>query len=149
MVIIRPAQASDLDSLVDLLKTLFVIEADFTFDEPVQQRGLSMVMESERACLLVAEEEGAIIGMCSGQLTISTAEGGPALLVEDVVVREEWRGRGIARRLLDGIGAWAEGQGASRLQLLADRNNGQALAFYRHLGWRTTELICLRKRHSH
>ena len=146
MVTIRPAQPVDLDSLVELLKTLFAIEADFTFDEPVQQRGLSMVMESERACLLVAEEEGAVIGMCSGQLTISTAEGGPALLVEDVVVRAEWRGRGIARRLLDNIGAWAEGQGASRLQLLADRNNGQALAFYRHLGWRTTELVCLRKR---
>ncbi len=145
---IRQARPADLDSLVELLKVLFSIEKDFSFDEAVQRRGLIMVMASERACLLVAEEEGMVIGMCSGQLTISTAEGGPALLVEDVVVREEWRGRGIARLLLDAIGAWAEGQGASRLQLLADRNNGPALDFYSHLGWRMTELICLRKRHG-
>lgn len=31
------------------------------------------------------------------------------------------------------------------MQLVADRNNTQALAFYDRLGWRRTQLLCLRK----
>jgi GNAT superfamily N-acetyltransferase len=84
--------------------------------------------------------------MATGQLTISTAEGGPALMVEDVVVEKYWQGLGIGRRLLAELGDWATSQHAYRLQLLADRNNVAGLDFYRKLGWQSTELICLRQR---
>ena len=146
MVIIRPARPGDIDSLTELLKILFTIEEDFVFDEMRQRRGLQMMLDNDRACILTAEADGQVIGMCSGQLTVSTAEGGPALLVEDVVVRGDWHGRGIGRRLMESLGAWADEKRVSRLQLLADRNNGPALDFYTKLGWQTTELICLRKR---
>ena len=145
MVTIRPACAVDLDSLVELLTTLFSIEADFPCNEPLQRRGLELMLANRNGCLLVAEREGRVIGMVSGQLTVSTAEGGPALLVEDMVVSAEHRGQGAGRLLLEAIAAWARQHKASRLQLLADRNNGSALEFYRHLGWQTTELICLRR----
>lgn len=143
---IRPAQPGDLGRLSKLLTVLFAIEADFQIDEERQQRGLQLMLAAPQACVLVAEAKGAIIGMATGQLTISTAEGEPALLVEDVVVEEVWRGRGIGRKLLAELGEWAVVQGAGRLQLLADRNNKAGLAFYRKLGWRSTELICLRTR---
>lgn len=146
MPIIRPARRDDIDSLASMLKTLFSIEADFAFNEPMQRRGLEMMVDSGRGCLLVAEEDNRVIGMCSGQFTVSTAEGGLALLVEDVVVRQEWRGRGVGRLLMEELGAWARRYKVSRLQLLADRNNSPALEFYRHLGWQTTDLICLRNR---
>ncbi|MCK9295448.1 MAG: GNAT family N-acetyltransferase [Desulfobulbaceae bacterium] len=147
-VIIRPARQGDIDSLTGLLKILFTIEEDFIFDGPRQRRGLQMMLDNYRACVLVAEADGQVIGMCSGQLTVSTAEGGPALLVEDVVVLSDWHGRGIGRCLMESLGKWAGENGVSRLQLLADRNNGPALDFYSKLGWQTTELICLRKRLS-
>ena len=142
---IRPARPDDLDRLVELLKELFAIEVDFTFNESLQRRGLQLLEANSSACLLVAKVAGQVMGMCSGQLTISTAEGGPALLVEDVIVDTRYRGRGVGRALLEGLGAWGKGQGAHRLQLLADRHNTAALAFYRRLGWQSTGLICLRK----
>ena len=100
---------------------------------------------NDRCCVLVAEVNGQAVGMCSGQMTISTAEGGPALLVEDMVVLGEYRGQGIGQRLMAKVAEWGKTKGVSRLQLLADRNNTPALEFYNHLGWQTTELICLRK----
>ncbi len=145
MLNIRTARADDLDRLTELLRALFSIEVDFTFNEPLQRRGLQLMLENAGGCVLAAEVEGQVIGMCSGQLTISTAEGGPALLVEDVVVHASFQGQGVGRSLMEGIGAWAKKKGASRFQLLADRNNGPALEFYKHLGWQTTELICLRR----
>ena len=145
---IRPASPADLDSLVALLALLFAIERDFVFDAPRQRRGLALMLENERGCVLVAEISGRVVGMCTGQSTISTAEGGMALLVEDVVVHEEWRGQGIGRKLLAGLRDWAGARQIARLQLLADRNNAAALAFYQNLGWDSTELICLHQRLS-
>jgi ribosomal protein S18 acetylase RimI-like enzyme len=132
--------------MVALLRVLFTIEADFGADEAKQRRGLQLLLEDDRACLLVAEEEFGVIGMCSGQLVISTAEGGPALLVEDVVVVESFRGRGVGRLLMEALQNWAAARNITRLQLLADRNNAPALDFYRRLGWQHTDLICLRTR---
>ncbi len=40
--------------------------------------------------------------------------------------------------------SWSVKRGLTRLQLLADRNNRPALDFYRRIGWRSTQLICLR-----
>ncbi|MDD3813509.1 MAG: GNAT family N-acetyltransferase [Desulfocapsaceae bacterium] len=141
---IRNAEPADLDSLIYLLAALFAIEEDFIFDESRQRRGLTLMLGNERGCVLVAEAGGQVVGMCSGQLLISTAEGGLSLLVEDVVVHERWRGLGVGRQLIEAISDWARANKVSRLQLLADRNNIPALDFYRSLGWQTTELICLR-----
>ena len=141
---IRIAGPADLASLVSLLALLFSIEEDFVFNEPRQRRGLGLMLANKHGYVLVAEAAGRVIGMCSGQLLVSTAEGGLSLLVEDVVVDEQWRGRGIGRMLLAAISDWARANEVSRLQLLADRNNFPALDFYRRLGWQTTELICLR-----
>lgn len=143
---IRPARPDDLDPLVDLLRMLFAIEADFDFDAARQRQGLAMLLAHETAVILVAEAAGRVIGMCSGQLTISTAEGGFALLVEDVVVAGPWQGKGVGRELLAALEQWATARKIARLQLLADRNNGAALEFYRKLGWQPTELICQRRR---
>ncbi|MDW7771389.1 MAG: GNAT family N-acetyltransferase [Desulfobulbaceae bacterium] len=144
-LVIRPGRQSDLDQMVCLLKKLFTIEKDFTFKEQFQRRGLQIMLANESGCIMVAEAAGEIVGMCSAQLTVSTAEGGAAMLVEDVIVHEDFRRRGVGRQLMSRLAEWGRGKGVSRIQLLADRNNTAALAFYRKLGWQTTELICLRK----
>jgi len=145
-IVVRQAQDSDLADLVSLLQILFEIEKDFFFDEARQQQGLMLMLENRQGVILVAENSNRVIGMCTGQLVISTAEGGPAVLVEDVVVLPAWQGRGVGRYLISSIADWAATQKASRLQLLADRNNNSALTFYNKVGWQMTELICLRKK---
>jgi len=144
---IRPASHSDIKDLVELLSELFSIEADFTFDAERQRHGLEMMLaDTETRCVLAAQAGNHVVGMCSVQIVISTAEGGPAGLVEDMVVRRQWRGRGIGRQLLRRAEAWAREKGIERLQLLADENNFPALAFYQERGWKRTQLICLRKK---
>jgi GNAT superfamily N-acetyltransferase len=143
---IRPATTADLDALVDLLVELFSIEADFSPDPVRQRRGLQLMLaDPERRRVLVAEREGAVAGMVTGQLLVSTAEGGLSLLVEDMIVRRSERGRGLGRRLLDAIQEWAQQRGATRAQLLADAGNAPALGFYCREGWRRTQLVCLRR----
>ncbi|MDF2570851.1 MAG: GCN5-related N-acetyltransferase, partial [Sporomusa sp.] len=41
---------------------------------------------------------------------------------------------------------WAVGQGAKRLDLLADQRNQAALDFYQRVGWFQTDLVCVQKK---
>jgi GNAT superfamily N-acetyltransferase len=144
--VIRRAEPPDVAGLVHLLGVLFGLEADFRPDAARQRRGLVALLAAPAGVVLVAERGGRVVGMVTGQLLVSTAEGGPAVLVEDLVVDEGARGGGLGRALLDAVEAWARGRGATRVQLLVDEENAPALGFYRRLGWQATRLRALRRR---
>jgi GNAT superfamily N-acetyltransferase len=143
---VRTAGEGDLPALVELLRVLFAIEADFRPDPERQRRGLAAMLDDpERRVVFVAEGDGVIVGMATGQLVISTAEGGVACVVEDVVVAADWRGHGIGGWLVDEVTRWALRRNATRLQLVADRENEPALRFYDRRGWRRTRLVALHR----
>lgn len=142
---IRRAGSEDLPGLLPLLKLLFSIEEDFTFDAKKQIKGLTLLAEQNSAAIFVADINGETVGMVTGQLLISSAEGGLSLMVEDLVVAPHQRNKKIARSLLQALGNWAEEKGAHRMQLLADENNKEALSFYKNCEWTQTKLICFRK----
>jgi len=143
---IRKATAADVEALVPLLADLFSIEADFRPDVERQRRGLALLLAAPaQSLVLVAERGGEVVGMVTVQLVVSTAEGAQSGLLEDMVVAPAARGRGIGRRLLEAAEGWTRERGATRLQLLADRENGPALRFYERMGWRGTRLVCLRR----
>ena len=147
MITIRTAKPSDIPQLVELLKELFTIEADFDFDQDKQACGLNLLLNSEKDYILVAElpSDNSVLGMCTVQTLISTAEGGPVGLLEDLIVAADFRYQGIGAKLLAEAVNWAECLGLKRLQLLADKNNLSALDFYQKQGWQSTQLVCLRK----
>lgn len=146
-IIIRPARTGDIPRMADLLGELFSLEADFTPDRERQELGLGILAGRQRgtSLVLVAERRGIVIGMATVQMLISTAQGGRAGLVEDVVVDRVHRSEGIGTRLLGGLKDWARERQVTRLQLLADRDNIRAMQFYQADGWSTTSLVCLRK----
>ena len=147
-IVIRDALTQDIDAMIRLLVHLFTIETDFKVNPQRHRKGLALMLAGCRKhkCIKVAEVDGKVVGMCSAQTLISTAEGGNVTLVEDMVVLPEYQRCGIGRKLLDGIEAWAIDHGSRRMQLLSDRTNFKALDFYDHIGWHPTRLICLRRK---
>jgi ribosomal protein S18 acetylase RimI-like enzyme len=142
---IRPAQEKDLDALTGLLGELFTIEKDFTSDVLRQRSGLKLMLGEPKAIVFAAESRGEVVGMCTVQTVISTAEGGPAGIVEDMVVSQSNRAKGIGRALLKAAEAWAKENSMTRLQLLSESYNEPAQIFYLKSGWEKTALACLRK----
>jgi GNAT superfamily N-acetyltransferase len=142
---IRTAGQDDIPAMVALLAQLFAIEADFSIAPEVQARGLAMLLTRTDAVVLVAEAGGDVVGMCTVQLSVSTARGGLSAGVEDVVVDAAHRGSGLGARLMAAAEAWARDQGAVRIALLADETNAPALDFYGHLGFTRTRLVWLAK----
>jgi GNAT superfamily N-acetyltransferase len=146
-VSVRKARSADISQMCSLLSELFGIEADFSPDRGKQERGLELLLDetSGSSIVLVAEKAGEIIGMCSVQSVISTAEGGPVGLLEDLIVRKDCRGKGIGTRLLVEISQWCLTRNISRIQLLRDTDNLASREFYSSNGWRDTKLVCMRK----
>jgi GNAT superfamily N-acetyltransferase len=134
---------ADIPQLVVLLEDLFTLEADFQVDQEKQVTGLALLIASQKDAVFVVEVNNAVIGMCSVQTLISTAEGGTVGIVEDLIVNRAYRKQGAASSLLAEVLNWSERHGLKRLQLLADQNNSFALDFYKKQGWQTTQLICL------
>ena len=136
------ATESDIDDLTALLSVLFTIEKDFNPDLSKQKIGLELIVNNHKsATIQVAKStSGTVIGMVSAQLVISTAEGAASAWVEDMVVDARYRGQGIGKNLLQGALNWAKERGATRAQLLVDIENSEALGYYKHLKWESTQL---------
>jgi GNAT superfamily N-acetyltransferase len=138
----KEADESDIDELVSLLSDLFTIEKDFNPDLSKQKTGLNLLVKNHTsATIQVAKNaSGKVIGMVTAQLVISTAQGAASAWVEDMVVDEKHRGQGIGRQLLQRTLDWAKEHGATRAQLLVDLENTEALGYYKHLKWESTQL---------
>ncbi len=144
---VRPARVSHIPGMCNLLRELFTIESDFFPDREKQSRGLELLVsdKSGLSVVMVAEKDGEVIGMCSVQALVSTAEGGHVGLIEDMVVKKSYRGNGIGKRLLSEIMGWCKNKNLSRVQLLRDMDNFGALKFYILNGWDDTKLTCMRR----
>lgn len=130
------ARTDELPQLVELLGMLFSHEAEFKADAPKQARALlSVLSDPSQGTVYVARDRGRVVAMASLLYTVSTAEGGRAALFEDLIVRPECRGRGIATGLVRFMIDEARRLGILRLTLLTDMQNERAQAFYRKLGF--------------
>lgn len=144
---ISPAETGDLEQLAELLAELFTLENDFRPDREKQLRGLRLILDNPAlGRLFVLRDQGRVAGMANVLITVSTAEGCRVAVLEDVIVRNEYRGKGLGRRLVEQVLWWAKAEGMTRVTLLADRDNEAALAFYRKLGFDRSQMVVLRRR---
>jgi len=82
--------------------------------------------------------------MVSILFTVSTAEGGRAAWLEDMIVHPGRRGQGIGERLLDEAKSGARAAGCSRITLLTDASNNAAMRFYGRAGFVCSEMVPMR-----
>ena len=140
------ATAADLPAMATLLGELFSLESDFSADRDKQLAGLRLILENPAlGRLFVLRVNGGVAGMANALITVSTAEGGRVVLLEDVIVRADLRGQGHGRRLVQRVMDWAQSEGLKRVTLLADADNAAALAFYGSLGFAPSGMKVLRR----
>jgi ribosomal protein S18 acetylase RimI-like enzyme len=143
--LIEQATLDDLPQLADLLYELFSSEGDFVPDRQKQMRGLRLILEQpNRGRVFVYRWNGIILGMINLLFTISTAEGGFVILIEDVIVRKEYRDRGVGSQLLDHATKYAKQKDFLRMTLLTDRDNEEGQDFFKRHGFFTSHMIPLR-----
>jgi GNAT superfamily N-acetyltransferase len=144
-VVIEPATEADLDELSEMLGELFSQESDFRPDKDKQLRGLRLIFEQpSRGRVFVLRRNGAIVGMINLLFTISTAEGGFVILLEDLVVHTQYQGQGYGNRLLEHAIDFAKQKNFLRITLLTDRPENVAQSFFRKHGFVDSSMIPMR-----
>lgn len=142
---ITPTTLTDIPVLCHLLDRLFTQDVEFQPDRAAQERGLASIIRNPQVGhILVAQQEGQIVGMVNLLYTVSTALGGRVALLEDMVVAPETRGQGVGAQLLAQAIALAKANGCLRITLLTDAVNEAAQRFYQRQGFVVSPMMPLR-----
>ncbi|MBM7865242.1 GNAT family N-acetyltransferase [Heliobacterium gestii] len=145
-VSVETATGADIPAMASLLDELFRLEKDFVPDRDKQVRGLAMILaHPDRGRLLVLKEAGIVTGMANLLFSVSTAEGGPVILLEDFIIAGAARGKGYGRYLMEQIFHMAQAEGFLRITVLVDGDNEGAHPFYQRLGYGRSNMICYRR----
>jgi GNAT superfamily N-acetyltransferase len=145
-VALRNAAPADRDTAIDLILVLNHFEADLTGDRKRERAAaaayydeLMQRLSRRSGRIVLAEVEGVAVGL----MGFSIDEDAPYVTedvrrhgtVTDLVVEEEWRGRGIARILLAEAERLTREAGLTRLTIGVLVANEKAERTYRALGF--------------
>lgn len=119
-----------LDDEQALLPLVGAFATSFVPEEMAFRASFRALMEDDKTCLLVADA-GSLVGYLLGLVHETFYANGPVGWVEEVMVEESWRRRGVGRQLMEAFEGWACGRGC-RLVALATR---RAAPFYLALGY--------------
>jgi GNAT superfamily N-acetyltransferase len=142
---IEPASLEDLPQLVELLVALFEEEEDFNPDRAKQEHGLRLILEQpNRGRIFVLRADHQVVGMLNLLFTISTAEGGLVVLLEDLIIHPKHRRQGFGGLLLDYAIHFAKERGFRRITLLTDRISADSQEFFQAHGFKHSSMIPMR-----
>ncbi|MBU6301117.1 MAG: GNAT family N-acetyltransferase [Verrucomicrobia bacterium] len=142
---VEPATLDQLNDLVELVMELFRIEADFKPDRAKQEQGLRLILEQpSRGRIFMVRTDHKIIGMVNLLFTISTAEGGFVILMEDVIIHPDHRGHGYGSILLEHVLEFARKKGFLRITLLTDAISAESQRFFHRFGFERSHMIPMR-----
>jgi ribosomal protein S18 acetylase RimI-like enzyme len=139
---VRQATPDDVPSLVALFQELDRMQSDwrvFTprpgfYDEVGDKYRESI--EKENAVVLVAEDDGEVVGMAYGEVRVpSRFSDERALELSGVVVRSGFRGRGVGRELVHEAARFAQERDIEWVELKTFAPNQGAMEFWETLGF--------------
>ena len=136
--VIRVAQPSDIDQILDLIRGLASYEREPDAVETTAEdlhRALFGPEPRVWAHVAVAPDGGpGLAGMALWFLAFSTWTGQPTLYLEDLFVRPEVRSSGLGRQLVAALAARAVELGCARMDWSVLDWNESAQGFYRSIG---------------
>jgi len=143
--VITAATVEDIPELVTLLVELFEVEADFDPNPEAQRHGLQLLIGNpSRGRIFVMRKDGEIVAMANLLFSVSTALGGFALILEDLIVSPTSRGHGYGTELLKYVLEFARKKKFSRITLLTDRLSVESQRFFQRFGFKHSEMVPMR-----
>lgn len=130
MVSIRLSNEKDVNAIYTLIKELAIFEkAEFELQNTPEQLLIDGFKENPIYYCIVAEENQTIVGMSFLYVRYSTWKG-QVLYLEDLVVKENYRNKGIGTQLMNSTIEFAKLNGFKRIQWQVLNWNVDAIRFY-------------------
>jgi GNAT superfamily N-acetyltransferase len=141
----RVANSLDIPNLSKLLNELFSLEKEFIPNETLQKKALETIINDEKiGNILVCTYENRVVAMVNLLYSISTALGSRVVILEDMIVSNEYRDKNIGSKLLEFAKEFAKSKGIERITLLTDDDNFKAHKFYEKNGFKKSSMVVFR-----
>jgi GNAT superfamily N-acetyltransferase len=138
VVMIRPLHATDRGQWETLWRGyLDFYRADLPA-EVTERTWAALCEETSAVHGLVAEADGELAGLAHTVLHPTTWATGPACYLEDLFVSRLWRGRNVARRLIEAVYDFADRSGAASVYWITQEYNAAARSLYDTVAHRTS-----------
>lgn len=139
-VSVREATAADADAVAAAVEALLEELGGRRPERTVLAAEVAALIEDDGVGeLLVAEGDGAIVGVLAASWQRAIHVPGRYATIQDLWVEEGWRSRGVGAELIAALAARAREQGVARLEVGLPREDFPALerteAFYRGAGF--------------
>ena len=136
MTLIRSAVESDERSVYDLITTLMGFPLDREAFHEVFVRNLNF----ESVLYYVAESNGTIVGFGSLHIELLLHHAGLAGEIQELVVHETVRSKGIGAELVSRLEEEAEKQGCVSIEVTTRKRWFDAQRFYERVGFKKTHV---------
>jgi GNAT superfamily N-acetyltransferase len=139
-VIIREAAKTDLSAIVGLMKALSLkISRAETGKNPTPadfERIFEQILRDPNRKQFVAEVDGVVVGAADLIIAPNLSHRGlPWAIIENVIVAEKMRRRGIARKLVQRLIETARTSGCYKIGLSSDKKRTEAHRLYQSLNF--------------
>ncbi|SDK29048.1 L-amino acid N-acyltransferase YncA [Catalinimonas alkaloidigena] len=130
-ILIRQGEEKDIDAVYQLVEELAIYhkhDPNYIINSPEQMRE-DAFGENRYFRFFVAEENGHIVGATIYYYIYSTWKG-KSLYLEDLIITESHRGRGIGKLFMQALAHQAVKNGASKMKWQVAEDNASAIRFY-------------------
>lgn len=143
-IIIDRANLDDVQGICSLYDDVANLHAEalpeiFTYGSNREPKEIIDLLSDEKCAVLVARLQCHVIGVAVGVLKESFSH--PSLVkrrfgwIEALAVKEEYRSKGIGRKLINHLHDWFLSQGIKRIELNVYEFNDTAIKLYEKLGY--------------
>lgn len=137
---VRLATLADAEAAAGLMAQL-ARHAGGRVDAGVEERFETMLRRPQYAIFVAEDDEGRVISLLTASQRWTLWHAGPCALIEELVVDEPARRRGVGRALIQAALDWARTQGCSEVEVSTEPDNTAARAFYQRLGFESEALL--------
>jgi ribosomal protein S18 acetylase RimI-like enzyme len=135
---VRLAEKEDVDTVTALMGGFRNwMERSEPTDEAIRSTVRRLIADPNTEYLLAAADGGEPAGVCQLRYRLTVWTGADDCWLEDLYVRDEQRGTGLGRALVESAVERARARGCRRIDLDVNEDNTDALAFYERLGFTT------------
>lgn len=131
-MIIERLKPEDIEGLLELYKELMSHENDREKSLEIYEE----MLKDDKYLLVVAKEDGKIVGTALAICCMLVGYAGRSfMVVEDVVVKSDMRGRGIGKKIMEYINKFAEEKNCGYTILVSQERRKDAHRFYENAGF--------------
>ena len=132
MAKVREAVPAEVERVLGMYEWLFAPPGSVPprWDADHARAAIAQAIEDPESTVLVAEQRGDLLGLCTAYLDMNSVRFGPRCWVEDLAVSPDHRSQRVGKALLDAAKDWARQRGATHLELDSSDTRADAHRFY-------------------